>query len=123
MSADAIVLHSGVTSETVVANVLPFSARFASALGVDINVTAFTAGTSPSITFFVERLGADNVWFPIWSPAAIAATGKTSANISPYNPTAAQNGILAPDMRVRYVFTGSVAPTGVNFSVTVYPQP
>lgn len=123
MSGDAKLIHSGAASETNVAGVIPIDTRFATSLGVDINVTAFTGGASPSLTVFVDRLGPDGVFYPIWSPAAIAATGKTSANISPTNPTAAQNAELGPSCQFRWTFTGATPPTGVTFSVSVYPQP
>jgi len=123
MSGDAIVIHSGVAAETVAGGVLPIDTRFCTALGIDINVTALTGGASPSITVFLDRLSPDGQFYPAWSPAAIAATGKTSANISPTNPTAAQNAVLGPSCQLRWQFTGATPPTSVTFSVTVYRHP
>jgi len=121
VAGDAIVIHSGL--ESAAGGVIPIDTRFCTALGIDINVTAFAGGTAPSITFFLDRLSPDGNFYPAWSPAAIAATGKTSVNISPTNPTAAQNAVLGPSCQLRWQFSGSVSPTSVTFSATIYRHP
>lgn len=122
MAGDALNLHP-LAVENVAGGVLPIDTRLTSALGVDINVTALTGGASPSITFILQRQNGDGTWVAIWSPAAIAATGVTSANVSPYNPTAAQNAVLGSAAQLLWRFTGATPPTSVTFGVTVYRQP
>ena len=48
------------------------------ALAVDIDITA---ASSSSIVFTLSRLGADGVWYPIWTSGSLASTGKVSASI------------------------------------------
>lgn len=122
MAGDQLNLHP-LAVENQVGGTLAIDTRLCSALGVDINVTALTGGASPSITFILQRQMGDGTWANIWSPAAIAATGVTSANISPYNPTAAQNAVLGPATQLLWKFTGATPPTSVTFGVTVYRQP
>src|SRR5882762_7941883 len=47
-------------------------------LAVDINITS-NQGSSPTIQFFVERLGIDGIWYPIWQSSVISAS---SAQVS-----------------------------------------
>lgn len=51
-------------------------------LAVDVNVTA-VSGTTPSMTLSVQRKGADGVYYPLWTSAAITAVGVTSTDIGP----------------------------------------
>ena len=122
MSGDVLPIHSGAAAETNASGSIAIDTRNATALGVDINVTAITGGASPTITFILERIDGYGTPFAIWSPAAINATGKTTANIGPYNPTAAQNAVLSNACQLRWVFGGATPPTSVTFSATVYPS-
>jgi hypothetical protein len=79
-------------------------------LAVDINVTA-VAG-SGTVAPFIERLGADGVWYAIWDPTAIAATGMTSTSIGP-GCTIPQ--VVPSTIRFRWVITG----TSVTFSASI----
>ena len=80
-------------------------------LALDITVTA-VSGTSPTLTVFLERQGADGQWYPVYNPAAITAVGVTSTDIGagltvtklPVNP-----------MRLRFEIGGSASPS-VTFS-------
>ncbi len=79
-------------------------------LACDINCTAVAgAGT---VTFFVERQGADGNWYPIWSPAAISGAGVTSTSIGPGCATAA---VLTGTLRCRWTIGG----TSVTYSVSI----
>lgn len=51
-----------------------------SLLLLDINLTAL-GGTSPTIQFFWERLGADGTWYTIWSGSSLSAATKVSTSI------------------------------------------
>jgi hypothetical protein len=95
-----------------------FSTPGASGLGVDINVTAFTGGTSPAVTFFVDRLGSDGVWYRTWTSSAITTVSAVSQIIGPYPAaTGVTTAILTGTARLGWSFTGT--PTSVTFSVSV----
>jgi hypothetical protein len=50
-------------------------------IAIDANITAIT-GTSPTIQFFIDRLGADGAtYFNIWSSSAISAVSALSTSI------------------------------------------
>ncbi|GAC1368585.1 MAG: hypothetical protein NVSMB30_05340 [Hymenobacter sp.] len=74
-----------------------------SALAVDVNVSA-VAGTSPALNLFVDRLGADAIWYPVWSSATIAAVGVTSTSIGAGLSVAAA---LTTAARLRWTITGT----------------
>lgn len=79
-------------------------------LALDVNVSALT-GTSPSVTFVLNRKGADGVYYPIWTSAAQTAVGKlsTSAGIS-----APINHCVGSVMRLDWM----VAGTSVSLTFT-----
>ena len=79
-------------------------------LAADVDCTTTAGGGT--VTVFVERLGADNVWYPIWSPTAISGAGATSTSIGPGCATAA---VLTGIIRFRWAITG----TSVTFSVSL----
>lgn len=96
-------------------------------LAVDVNVTAFTGGTGPTVTFFVERLAADGAWYRVWTSPAISAVGPFSGNIGPGQSgtaTATQSwvaAVLTGTARFGWVFAN--APTSVTFSASVIGRP
>ena len=49
-------------------------------LACDFNITA-KSGTSPTLQFFIDRIGADSVAYNIWSSSSITATGQASTSI------------------------------------------
>lgn len=93
---------------------------------LDITLTSFTGGTSPSITFFLDRLGADGVWYNIFASAAETAAVTYSVDISPNvteqnvgnptSPAAAIHGVFTHSGRFRWTVAG--APTSVVFSAS-----
>jgi hypothetical protein len=95
------------------------------ALSIDINVTAFTGGTAPTITFVGERVGTDGVWYRVWQSAAVNAAGTVKATIGHNVPTVAAGvnvaqGVtagLTTGFRLGWSSTGS--PTSVTFSASV----
>jgi hypothetical protein len=48
-------------------------------LAVDINITS-KQGTSPTIQYFIDRLGVDGIWYPIWQSAVQSVS---PAQVSP----------------------------------------
>lgn len=79
-------------------------------LAADVNCTAVAGGGTATV--FVDRLGADGVWYPIWSPTAISGAGNTSTSIGPGCATAA---VVTSTIRFRWVISG----TSVTFSVSL----
>lgn len=104
-----------------------FSTAGMSSLAVDVNVTAFTGGTSPTVTFFIDRQGADTQWYRVWSSPAISAAGPFSGNIGPGQAgTATANqswtsAVLTSTARFGWTITGT--PTSVTFSASVVGRP
>lgn len=95
-----------------------FSTAAVESLAVDITLTSFTGGTSPSITFFVDRLGSDNVWYRIWTSAALTSAGATSVQIGPFpSGTGIYTAVLTGTARFGWSTAGS--PTAVTFSASV----
>lgn len=95
-----------------------FSTTLVSMLAVDITVTSFAGGASPSITFFVDRLGADGVYYRLYTSAAINSASATSVQIGPFPAgTGIVTGLLTQTARFGWTFAG--APTSVTFSASV----
>lgn len=95
-----------------------------SSLAIDINVTAFTGGTSPSVTFTLARVGSDGVAYPVWSSGAISSASKMSASIGA-GFTGGTGGQGAGGFPVAltasaiFAWTFAGAPTSVTFSASV----
>lgn len=49
-------------------------------IAMDISVTTLT-GTAPTLTFSISRKGTDGVYYPIYTGAAISATGVQSVSL------------------------------------------
>lgn len=72
-------------------------------LAVDLNVTA-VAGTTPSIQIKIDRLGADGVWYNIYTGTAVMAAGTQSVNIG---VGASTNVAFGANIRVTEVIAGT----------------
>lgn len=78
----AVVLNQASAAYSAGGTTGPLYTGPAQSLAVDVNVSA-VSGTTPSLSLFLERQGADGVWYAIWSPAAITAVGAVSTSIGP----------------------------------------
>lgn len=99
-----------------------FSTAQISYLAVDITVTSFQGGTSPTIQFFVDRLGSDNIWYNVWSSQTTGTAATSSFDLGPGfaasgPPNGSQHAVFTGTARFRWVSTGS--PTTVTFSASV----
>jgi hypothetical protein len=83
-------------------------------LAIDANVTALT-GTNPTVQFFIDRKGADGVYYQIWNSASISAVGAVSDSVGPGLNKAQSLGSI---VRFRWVIGGSGSPT-VTFSASL----
>jgi len=107
--ASAAYTASGVTGPLPTASVTE--------LAVDANVTTITGGTSPSITFYLDRLGADGVWYRMWTSAAVIVAGSVSTSVDPNG--GATDAVLTDACRFGWTFGGTVAATSITFSASV----
>jgi len=70
---------------------------------VAANVTA-VAGTTPTLTFALDSLGADGVWYTLWTSAAVTAVGQTVAHLG---VGAATNVAFGATVRLRWTIGGT----------------
>lgn len=112
-----------------------FSTMYITSAAYDATVTAFTGGTSPTITFLFDRQGADGNWYPILPPSGggvvtLSGTGLTASvdigllaqSISGGGVSSvygAAHNVFTPTSRVRWSIGGSPAATSVTFSLSV----
>ena len=99
-----------------------FSTSNITYLAVDSNVTALTGGTSPALNLFVDRLGADGVWYLVSSLPAVSTVSVVSFDLGPGFasvglPNGTQHAVFTQSARLRWTFTGS--PTSITFSASV----
>lgn len=95
-----------------------FSTTAVASLAVDATLTSFTGGTSPALTFFVDRLGADSVWYRLWTSAALTSAGPVSVQLGPFpSGTGIVTAVLTGTARFGWSTTGT--PTAVTFSASV----
>lgn len=98
-----------------------------SVFALDITVTAFVGGTTPNITFALERLGADEIWYRVWQAVAITAAGAVSYNFSPgavvtaaaANDAGSDHAVLTSQARLAWTFGGGVVATSTDFSYSL----
>jgi hypothetical protein len=90
----------------------------ATGIAVDVSVKTISAGNIP---FFYERLGADGVWYTLWTSAALAVPGTQQMLLHPR--VAPQSGppvIVEQEPgatgRLRWAFS---APATSNFSASI----
>jgi hypothetical protein len=102
-----------------------FSTKGFRELTLDINVTAFTGGTTPSITFFLERQGNDGVWYRVWQSAAQSGAAKLPVTIGPGTPTVAAGANVSQGVTAgltstaRFGWSTTGTPTSVTFSASI----
>lgn len=94
------VASSAITSTKVSANLTVGSYK---ELAVDVNISAIT-GTTPSYQVKIDRLGADGIWYNIYSGTALTATGPQSVNLG---VGASTNVSFGSTIRVQEVVTGT----------------
>ncbi|MFF0409065.1 hypothetical protein ACFYUY_01345 [Kitasatospora sp. NPDC004745] len=95
-----------------------FSTASVSCLAIDITLSSFTGGTTPTITFFLDRFGADGTWYRVWTSSALNSAGATSVQVGPFPAgTGIATAVLTGTARFGWSTTGS--PTAVTFSGSV----
>jgi hypothetical protein len=73
-------------------------------LAVDVNITVIT-GTSPTLTLFVDRKGADGIYYQVWASAQI--TTSTQAVSTSIGPGCVQAHSFGATVRLRWAIGGT----------------
>ena len=107
-------------AQTAGSNII-FSTNQVTYMALDINVTAFTGGTGPTVVFAIDRFGADGVYYNVWSLSVGSPTTFTF-DLGPGFPNSpgingTQHAVFTAQGRFRWSFTG--APTSVTFSASI----
>ncbi|MGW7001425.1 hypothetical protein ACWGCW_01010 [Streptomyces sp. NPDC054933] len=95
-----------------------FATSAIEAIAVDITLTSFTGGSSPSVTFFVDRLGNDSVWYRTWTSSALTTATTVSQVIGPF-PAATGITTAVLTGTARFGWSSSGSPTAITFSASV----
>lgn len=82
-------------------------------LGVDVTVTAFAGATS--ITFFMERLGADGVWYQTGTSTPLVLNGTWTITFSAQNSSSQSFALIN---RLRWTIQAPAGPI-ISFSASV----
>jgi hypothetical protein len=92
---------------------------------IDLNVSAFTGGTAPTVTFSLVNIGQDGIAYPIWTSAAIAAAASVSVDLADSlaatyvaGTTTMQHAVFGMKTQLQWSFAG--APTSITFSANLY---
>ncbi len=96
-----------------------FSTNQVTYIAMDTSVTAFTGGTGPTIQFTVDRLGADGVWYNVYTSTPVGSPATASVDLGPGFTTASgvQHAVFTTQGRFSWIYTG--APTSITFSATL----
>lgn len=79
-----------------------------SRVALDLSVTA-VAGVAPELRVFLDRQGADGVWYPVFSPAARTAVGTLSTTVG-------QGAVVAQSVASAVRFRWEITGTGPSFT-------
>ena len=109
-----IVFTQPPTAVTTSGSTNPLQINAFGALAVDVAVTALS-GTSPGISYFLERQGADGAWYSVWAPTAITAVGTASTSVGPGCSTPE---VLTNTVRLRWEVSGT-SPS-FTFSISIW---
>ena len=85
-------------------------------LSVGINITAKT-GTTPTIQFFIDTIGADSIAYNVWASAVVNNTSPTQV-IASIGSGFSTNQSFGANAQFRWAIGGSASP-GYSFSVSI----
>ena len=109
----ATVLNQASAAQTANGNSADLVVGSYAELTIDVNVTG-VSGTSPTLQVFVDRKGADGVYYPIWQCVTITAATMVSTTIGAGMSIAQGFGSL---VRLRWIIGGTSA--SVTFSGSI----
>jgi hypothetical protein len=84
-------------------------------IAVDINITS-KQGTSPTIQYFIDRLGVDGIYYPLWQ-SSVQSTSPAQVSTS-IGAGLAISQSFAGTARFRWAIGGSSTP-GWTYSVSL----
>ena len=73
-------LNQALAAQTVNGNSADLAVGQFTELTIDCNITA-VAGINPTLQFFLDRKGADAVYYPIWQSVTFTTTGQVSTSV------------------------------------------
>lgn len=114
--AAGTVLNLASASRTANATNGPYTVGPYTELAVDINITAKT-GTTPTIQFFVDRIGADGIAYNIWSSVVVNNTAPTQVSTS-IGSGFSTNQSFGSTIQFRWVIGGTGTP-GYTWSCSI----
>lgn len=114
--APVTVLNRASAAEVAGANSGALVTTNVSRIAVDINLTALTGGTAPTVTFFLDRQGLDGIWYQVWSSGAKSTAATISTSVG---DGCTVSEVIGASVRLRWVFGGTVNPTSVTFSAGI----
>lgn len=91
----------------------PIGALTGVAVGIDVSAVS---GTSPTMTLFLEYLGADGTWYELWKPTQVTAATTISASVGPGAKTPAV--IPNAALRLRWTLGGTTPAFTFSASIT-----
>lgn len=97
------VLNQGSSAQTANGNSADLSVGQYTELAIDANITA-VAGVNPTLQLFLDRKGADNIYYPIWQSVTFTATGQASTSVGAGLSIAQSFGST---VRLRWVISGT----------------
>lgn len=115
MSAQTIWTQAS-TPITASGNSGPLTVGNFAEIAVDVNITAKT-GTTPTVEFFVDRLGVDSVYYNIYDSGVVSNTAPTTKSDS-IGAGLNVNKSFAGTIQFRWVIGGSSSP-GYTYSVSL----
>lgn len=92
---------------------------------LDLTVTSFSGGTSPTIQFLLDRQGADGAWYNVLQSQTFSSGGTNSADLGPgftnsfSPPNSVQHVVFTSTARLRWNFGGTAPATTVTFSASL----
>lgn len=106
-------LNQASGAQTVNGNTADLSVGQYTELTVDCNITA-VAGTNPTLQFFLDRKGADNIYYPIWQSIVVVAPTQISTSVGAGMSIAQGFGST---VRLRWVIGGTTASFTFSSSI------
>lgn len=105
-----ILLNMPSLARTISGTEGPYDVRNLSRVAFDVDITA-TSGVGQSLILYIERQGADGIWYPIYTSPSVSAVGKVSTSIG-QGMTVGQS--IGSTLRMRYEIIG----TNASFTFT-----
>jgi hypothetical protein len=97
------ILNQVSAAKTITGNSADLNVSAFREVAIDANISA-VSGTSPTLQLFIDRKGADGIYYQIWNSASITAVGTASDSIG---PGLNKNQSLGSTIRLRWVIGGT----------------